>query len=53
MKRVIRLVSFILYFQMRHRQHLGRTKVVINKQGTVRGRIVDGSKQILPGASLH
>ena len=27
--------------------------MVINKQGTVRGRIVDGSKQILPGASIY
>ena len=53
MKRVIRLVSFILLFSSTTGSILAEQKVVINKQGTVRGRIVDGSKQILPGASIY
>lgn len=53
MKRVIRLVSFILLFSSATGSILAEQKVVINKQGTVRGRIVDGSKQILPGASIY
>ena len=28
-------------------------KVNVVKQGTIRGRIVDTSKQILPGASIY
>lgn len=53
MKQVIRLVSFILLFSSATGSILAEQKVVINKQGTVRGRIVDGSKQILPGASIY
>ncbi|MEA4885815.1 MAG: TonB-dependent receptor [Bacteroides graminisolvens] len=53
MKRVIRLVSFILLFSSATGSIFAEQKVVINKQGTVRGRIVDGSKQILPGASIY
>lgn len=55
MKRIVRLVSFILLFSSMTNISFADEKVNVNanKQGTVRGRIVDSSKQFLPGASIY
>ncbi|MBP1615992.1 MAG: cirA 5 [Bacteroidetes bacterium] len=55
MKRIVRLVSFILLFSSITNISFADEKVNVNanKQGTVRGRIVDSSKQFLPGASIY
>ena len=49
MKRFIRLLSLVLLIMSTSGNTLAEEKVNVVKQGTIRGRIVDTSKQILPG----
>lgn len=53
MKRFIRLLSLVLLIMSTSGNTLAEEKVNVVKQGTIRGRIVDTSKQILPGASIY
>lgn len=53
MKRLVKLVSFILLFLNMSSYTFAEEKVNVVKQGTVRGRIIDASKQTLPGASIY
>ena len=53
MKRVLKLVSFVLLLASMNGTALAEDKVAEPKQGTIRGRIVDTSKQTLPGASIY
>ena len=53
MKRFIRLVSLVLLIMSTSGNTFAEEKVNVVKQGTIRGRIVDTSKQILPGASIY
>lgn len=51
MKRFLRLVSLTLLIMSTSGNTFAEEKVNVARQGTIRGRIVDTSKQILPGAS--
>ena len=53
MKRVFKLVSFVLLFMSMSGNTFAEEKENAIKQGTIRGRIVDTSKQTLPGASIY
>ena len=53
MKRFLRLVSLTLLIMSTSGNTFAEEKVNAAKQGTIRGRIVDTSKQILPGASIY
>lgn len=53
MKRLVKLVSFILLFLNMSSYTFAEEKVNVVKQGTVRGRIIDASRQTLPGASIY
>lgn len=53
MKRVFKLVSFVLLLSSICGTTFAEEKVAELKQGTIRGRIVDTSKQTLPGASIY
>lgn len=54
MKRIVKLVSFALLLSGMSGIHtLADEKANVVKQGTIRGRIVDNSKQTLPGASIY
>lgn len=53
MKRVLKLVSIVLLFMSMSGNILAEEKVNVVKLGTIRGRIVDTSKQTLPGASIY
>lgn len=48
MKRFIRLLSLVLLIMSTSGNTFAEEKVNVVKQGTIRGRIVDTSKQILP-----
>ena len=53
MKRLVKLVSLILLFLNMSNNTFAEEKVNVVKQGTIRGRIIDASKQTLPGASIY
>lgn len=53
MKRLVKLVSLILLFLNISSNTFAEEKVNVVKQGTIRGRIIDASKQTLPGASIY
>ena len=53
MKRLVKLVSVILLFLNMSSNTFAEEKVNVVKQGTIRGRIIDASKQTLPGASIY
>lgn len=53
MKRVVKLVSLVLLASTLSGNLLAEEKANVVKQGTVRGRIIDTSKQTLPGASIY
>lgn len=53
MKRVVRLVSLVLLASTLSGNLLAEEKANVVKQGTVRGRIIDTSKQTLPGATIY
>lgn len=53
MKQVVKLLSFALLLSGTSGSLSADEKANIVKQGTVRGRIVDTSKQTLPGASVY
>lgn len=53
MKRLVKLVSLILFFLNMSNNTFAEEKVNVVKQGTIRGRIIDASKQTLPGASIY
>ena len=52
MKRFLKFVSFVLLVMSTSGNTFAEEKVNVVKQGTIRGRIVDTSKQTLPGASI-
>lgn len=49
MKRVLKLVSSILLLSVMGGHLYADEKANVVKQGTIRGRIIDTSKQTLPG----
>ncbi|QIU93323.1 TonB-dependent receptor [Bacteroides faecium] len=53
MKRLLKLLSFALLMMSTSGSTFAEERVNVVKQGTIRGRIVDTSKQILPGASIY
>ena len=53
MKRLLKLLPFVLLVMSTGGNTFAEEKVNVAKQGTIRGRIVDTSKQILPGASIY
>lgn len=53
MKRLVKLVSLILLFLNMSSNTFAEEKVNVVKQVTIRGRIIDASKQTLPGASIY
>ncbi|WP_289059902.1 TonB-dependent receptor [uncultured Bacteroides sp.] len=53
MKQLVKLVSLILLFLNMSSNTFAEEKVNVVKQGTIRGRIIDASKQTLPGASIY
>ncbi len=53
MKRLVKLVSLIFLFLNMSSNTFAEEKVNVVKQGTIRGRIIDASKQTLPGASIY
>ena len=53
MKRLVKLVSLILLFLNMSSNTFAEEKVNVVKQATIRGRIIDASKQTLPGASIY
>ena len=53
MKRVLKLVSSILLLSVMGGHLYADEKANVVKQGTIRGRIIDTSKQTLPGASIY
>ena len=53
MKRFLKFVSFVLLVMSTSGNTFAEEKVNIVRQGTIRGRIVDTSKQTLPGASIY
>lgn len=53
MKRLVKLVSLILLFLNMSSNTFAEEKINVVKQGTIRGRIIDASKQTLPGASIY
>lgn len=53
MKRILKLVSFVLLLSNMGGHLYADEKANVVKQGTIRGRIIDTSKQTLPGASIY
>ena len=53
MKRFLKFVSFVLLVMSTSGNTFAEEKENVVKQGTIRGRIVDTSKQPLPGASIY
>lgn len=53
MKRILKLLSFALLLTSMSSSAFAENKENVVKRGTIRGRIVDTSKQILPGASIY
>ena len=53
MKRFLRLVSLTLLIMSTSGNTFAEEKVNVARLGRIRGRIVDTSKQILPGASIY
>ena len=53
MKRVLKLVSSILLLSVMGGHLYADEKANVVKHGTIRGRIIDTSKQTLPGASIY
>lgn len=53
MKQIVRAFFLLLLFASVGNTAIADEKANIAKQGTVRGRIIDASKQTLPGASIY
>ena len=53
MKQIVRAFLFLLLFAIAGNVTMADEKANIVKQGTVRGRIIDATKQTLPGASIY
>ena len=53
MKQIVRAFLFLLLFAAASNTTMADEKANIVKQGTVRGRIIDVTKQTLPGASIY
>lgn len=53
MRKVVKLVSFILLLSSMSSHLMADEKANVIKQGTIRGRIIDNAKQTLPGASIY
>lgn len=53
MKQVLRALLFSLLFTTTGNVAIADEKANVTKQGTVRGRIIDATKQTLPGASIY
>lgn len=53
MKRIFKLAVLALLIVSTSSNTFADERVNVVKQGTIRGRIVDASKQILPGASIY
>ena len=53
MKQIVRAFLFLLVFAAASNTTMADEKANIVKQGTVRGRIIDVTKQTLPGASIY
>ncbi|MBB4044460.1 TonB-dependent receptor [Bacteroides reticulotermitis] len=53
MKKSFRLAAFVLLFMGTGNHASAEEKVNVAKQGTICGRIVDTSKQTLPGATIY
>ena len=53
MKRFFKLVSLVLLLMSMSGNISADEKTNVVRQGTIRGRVVDASKQILPGASIY
>lgn len=53
MKQIVRVLLFLLLSVTAGHTALADEKANIVKQGTVRGRIIDATKQTLPGASIY
>ena len=53
MKQIVRAFLFLLLFAAVSNTTMADEKANIVKQGTVRGRIIDVTKQTLPGASIY
>ena len=49
MKRILKLVTFVLLLSNMGGHLYADEKANVVKQGTIRGRIIDTSKQTLPG----
>lgn len=52
MKQILRAFLFLLLFTATVNTAIADEKANVTKQGTVRGRIIDATKQTLPGASI-
>lgn len=53
MKRILKLLSFALLLTNMSSNAFAEEKENVVKRGTIRGRVVDTSKQTLPGASIY
>ena len=53
MKQILRAFLFLLLFTATVNTAIADEKANVTKQGTVRGRIIDATKQTLPGASIY
>ena len=53
MKQILRAFLFLLLFTATGNTAMADEKANVTKQGTVRGRIIDATKQTLPGASIY
>ena len=53
MKQIVRAFLFLLLFATASNTTMADEKANIVKQGTIRGRIIDVTKQTLPGASIY
>ncbi len=53
MKRVLKLIFSVLLLVSTSGNTFAEEKVKVARQGTIRGRIVDASEQVLPGASVY
>lgn len=53
MKQIVRAFLFLLLFVTASNTTMADEKANIVKQGTIRGRIIDVTKQTLPGASIY
>ena len=53
MKKFLRTFSFLFLFAAANNAMMASEKVHVTRLGAIRGRIVDATKQILPGASVY